>query len=107
MLNRAKTSHSKLKVLKAQVSLLKALKKFSEACLFFEWKETMKVKHNALVKNGTWIFVGSPLDAKISRNFWVYKTKDKADGTLEKYKARLVAQGFLQTLDWILLRFLV
>ena len=37
-----------------------------------------------------------PLGKPIVGCRWVYKVKYKADGTLERYKARLVAQGFTQ-----------
>lgn len=36
--------------------------------------------------------------AKIIGNMRVYTTKEKANGTLDKYKTHLVAQGYLQTL---------
>jgi hypothetical protein len=43
----------------------------------------------ALAQNQTW-----SIDVS-SR--WVYKTKFKSDGTIDRHKARLVAQGFTQT----------
>nr|GEV75487.1 putative reverse transcriptase, RNA-dependent DNA polymerase, Gag-polypeptide of LTR copia-type [Tanacetum cinerariifolium] len=51
---------------------------------------------NALEKNGTWtlkeLLEGKrPIDSK-----WVYKTKFKSNGEVERYKARLVAKGCTQ-----------
>ena len=37
-----------------------------------------------------------PENRKTVGNKWVFKTKTKADGSIERYKARLVAQGFSQ-----------
>jgi hypothetical protein len=45
---------------------------------------------------GTWITVPQPTDKNIVGSRWVYRIKHKADGSIEKYKARLVVQGFTQ-----------
>jgi hypothetical protein len=50
----------------------------------------------ALTKTGTWIFVDLPPLVKSIGNKWVYKVKHKADGTIERYKTRLVAKGYNQ-----------
>lgn len=44
----------------------------------------------------TWILVPLPKDRKAISCKWVYKTKTNADGSLDKYKARLVARGYTQ-----------
>ncbi|GJZ09142.1 ribonuclease H-like domain-containing protein [Tanacetum coccineum] len=51
------------------------------------------VLYNALVKNGTWILVPRPSDVNLVRSMWLFKHKFHADGTLSRYKARLVANG--------------
>ncbi|GJU04190.1 ribonuclease H-like domain-containing protein [Tanacetum coccineum] len=50
-------------------------------------------EYNALVKNGTWILVPRPSDVNLVRSMWLFKHKFHADGTLSRYKARLVANG--------------
>ncbi|GKA59639.1 ribonuclease H-like domain-containing protein [Tanacetum coccineum] len=51
---------------------------------------------NALIKNGTWVLVPRPTNANIVRSMWLFKHKFNADGTLSRYKARLVANGSSQ-----------
>jgi len=46
--------------------------------------------------NNTWDLVDFPEDKNCIGVKWIYKTKLNADGDVEKYKARLVAQGFSQ-----------
>ena len=61
----------------------------------------MMTELQALQANITWSLVQLPSGKPIVGCRWVYKVKYKADGTLERYKARLVAQGFTQTLtNW-------
>ncbi|GJS78523.1 ribonuclease H-like domain-containing protein [Tanacetum coccineum] len=55
-------------------------------------------EYNALVKNGTWILVLRPTDANLVHSMWLFKHKFHADGTLSRYKARLVANGSSQQL---------
>jgi len=49
--------------------------------------------------NNTWDLVDLPEGKKIIGVKRVYKTKLNAEGEVEKYKARLVAQGFSQQPD--------
>ncbi|GJR62078.1 ribonuclease H-like domain-containing protein [Tanacetum coccineum] len=55
-------------------------------------------EYNALVKNGTWLLVPRTTDANMVRSMWLFKHKFHADGTLSRYKARLVANGSSQQL---------
>ena len=61
-----------------------------------QWHEAMEAEIDALVSNGTWTLVDRPKDQKVVRSKWVYKIKLNADGTLNKFKARLVALGYTQ-----------
>ena len=56
----------------------------------------MKDEINALKKNKTFEVVDKPIGRNIVGSKWVFKTKRNADGTLERYRARAVAQGFTQ-----------
>ena len=56
-----------------------------------------KKKLNSLIKNMTWHLVPSPAHGKVIGCKWVYKLKLKADGSIDRYKACLVAKGYHQT----------
>ena len=47
-------------------------------------------------KNKTWILVDKPKDRKVIGVKWVFRTKLNADGSINKYKARLVVKGYAQ-----------
>ncbi|GJU08394.1 ribonuclease H-like domain-containing protein [Tanacetum coccineum] len=55
------------------------------------WKEAMLDEYNALITNETWVFIPRPANANVVRSMWLFKHKFNADGTLSRYKARLVA----------------
>lgn len=50
----------------------------------------------ALEKSNTWTICSLPPDKHAIGCKWVYKIKVNADGTLERYKAHLVAKGYTQ-----------
>ncbi|OWZ15170.1 Pol Polyprotein [Phytophthora megakarya] len=58
-----------------------------------KWKEAMETEIEALEHNDTWKVFVKPRDAKLLHSKWVYKLKLYADGSIELYKARLVARG--------------
>ena len=51
---------------------------------------------DALHKNHTWDMVNLPSSQFVVGYRWVYKIKTKADRSVERYKARLIAKGFTQ-----------
>eukprot|EP00253_Pinus_taeda_P007197 PITA_07197 len=69
---------------------------YSEAKGISEWEQAMEAEFQSLQKNHTWTLSDLPEGKKPIRCKWVYKVKYKANGTLDKYKARLVARGFSQ-----------
>ena len=62
-----------------------------------EWKEALDAEYSSLINNETWELVPPPLDANIVGSKWVLKVKRDANGNINRYKARLVAQGYSQT----------
>ena len=56
----------------------------------------MLAEFNWHLENGTWEVVELSDGQKAIGSKWVYKKKYNADGTLERYKARVVAKGFNQ-----------
>ncbi|CAI5721085.1 unnamed protein product [Peronospora destructor] len=58
-----------------------------------DWQKAMSTEIESLETNDTWEVVPKPSGQKMLHPKWVYKTKRRADGTLERYKARLVACG--------------
>uniref|UniRef100_A0A2N9IT58 Integrase catalytic domain-containing protein n=1 Tax=Fagus sylvatica TaxID=28930 RepID=A0A2N9IT58_FAGSY len=69
---------------------------FEEASQSSEWMKAMEEEIHALKQNQTWDLVPKPKDVKPISCKWVYKVKTRADGSIERYKARLVARGFSQ-----------
>ena len=51
---------------------------------------------NALATNDAWILVPRHLDMNVVGCKWVSQVKQTADGSLDKYKARLVAKSYNQ-----------
>ncbi|KAH9679450.1 retrovirus-related pol polyprotein from transposon RE1 [Citrus sinensis] len=61
------------------------------------WYKAMKEEYEALIRNETWSLVPPPAEYKIVGNKWVFRVKQNSDGSIAKYKARLVTKGFQQT----------
>nr|GEX12698.1 ribonuclease H-like domain-containing protein [Tanacetum cinerariifolium] len=60
------------------------------------WKEAMLNEYNALITNGTCVLVPHPVNVNVVRSMWLFKHKFNADGSLSRYKARLVVSGCSQ-----------
>lgn len=59
-----------------------------------EWVNAVTQEIESLTKKGTWKIVALPDGAKAIESKCVFVLKLKADGTVDKYKARFVAKGF-------------
>ena len=60
------------------------------------WVKAMEKGMKSLQENEVWDLVELPRGRKPVGSKWVFKVKTDEDGNVERYKARLVAQGFTQ-----------
>jgi len=60
------------------------------------WREAMEREYHALLHNETWTLIPPPPRVNVIDCKWVFKVKKHSDGSIECYKARLVARGFRQ-----------
>lgn len=71
-------------------------KSFHEAMKYPHWQKAIQDEIDALQANNTWTITDLPDHHTPIGCRFIFKTKLKADDSIEKYKARLVAQGFTQ-----------
>jgi hypothetical protein len=61
-----------------------------------EWQEAIQEELRSLKANGTWKEVIPPSGANLVSMKWVFIIKTMVDGSIERFKARLVVRGFSQ-----------
>ena len=69
------------------------------------WKNAMMEEMNSLLDNQSWELVKRPIDHKILKSMWAFKTKHDGYGNVQKFKARLVAKGCGQVIRYSSIRF--
>ena len=62
-----------------------------------KWFNAMHEEFKALQANQTWDLVIPTAPVKIVGNKWIFRIKYNSDGSISRYKARLIAKGFHQT----------
>jgi len=61
-----------------------------------KWKQAALEELNAHSTNCTWKLVPRPASKKVIGSKSVFKVKRNTDGSIERYKGRLVAKGYNQ-----------
>jgi len=57
----------------------------------------MDEEMEALPSRGTWELISAPTDAVVVGCRWVFALKYRPDGSVDRYKVRLVANSYTQT----------
>nr|GEX09992.1 zinc finger, CCHC-type [Tanacetum cinerariifolium] len=69
---------------------------YKEASTDKKWIKAMEFELDSINKNNTWTLTTLPINQKAIGLKWVYKAKRDAKGKIIKYKAWLVAKGYVQ-----------
>lgn len=91
MVTRKQTGSLKPRILPSLISHISLLplepNSFTEANKSPHWKRAMDEECNALISNHIWDLVPPLSNANVIGYRWVYRVKQKSDGSLERYKA--------------------
>jgi hypothetical protein len=60
------------------------------------WKDAVNSELESIMSNNTWELVDLPKGFKPINSKWVFRRKLRPDGTIERFKARLVVKGYTQ-----------
>ncbi len=61
-----------------------------------QWKKAFESEYESLAENNTWELVDMPPGKNLVGCKWIFKIKRDENGEIDRFKARLVAQGFSQ-----------
>jgi histone deacetylase 1/2 len=92
MVTRGKTGNLKPKVFLAHSEPSNVKQALSDP----QWLTAMKAEYSALMNNQTWSLVPLPAHRRAIGCKWVFRIKENPDGSVNKYKACLVAKGYSQ-----------
>jgi hypothetical protein len=67
---------------------------FSDADRYKAWHGAIRDEIQALCSYNTWFLVHFHPSMNVVGSHWVYMIKRHVDGSIERYKTRLVARGF-------------
>lgn len=93
MITRSKSSSQSLCFLASSTSEPTT---YAEASLSSAWSHAMLEEYQALQQQGTWSLVSLPPNKHAIGCKWVYRLKKNSYGSIARYKARLLAKGYLQ-----------
>ena len=61
-----------------------------------KWKVATASEYESLMSNKTWSLVERPSNVNVIKSMWVFRMKYRPNGSVERYKARLVVKGCSQ-----------
>ena len=67
------------------------------------WKEAINDEVESILQNHTWEVVDLPPGSKLLKYKWIFKKKMNANGSFDKYKARLVIKVTSNKKAWTIL----
>ena len=70
------------------------------------WKEAINSEIESILQNHTWELVDLSPSCEPLGYKWIFKRKLKEDGSIDKYRARLVVKGYKQRKVWIILTYI-
>jgi hypothetical protein len=62
-----------------------------------QWQGAVESELKSLLENGTWELVPRPHGVKVLPSFWVFTRKTNPDGSIARWKGRVVVDGSKQT----------